>query len=1169
MAVPASKRRKLSHSPSEQGSSDGDEPSLRELNQDGEEQDMTFEDESVEDDYPSEEMDGDEDEDVDEDTDETDKQPADRKSAKASSKKQQQQQQQQQQAAKKNNPKRAGMLEASAAAYTGGTFKSNMFKLQVDEMLAQIRPRHGKRETSAEEALHKLKKAIELIPAREAQSVHDAERELIKKSKVATPFPDPRPALDVKYKLAYAKPANINVVGSFPLKLSSRTDASLAIDMLVTIPASLLQEKDYVNHRYLYKRAYYLACIAAGLKSAKDLTLKFANFHDNPLHPILVVSAKEQKSENKWQINIIPSIPDNVFSKDKLLPSKNCVRPAKADDDDNTSASLPATPFYNASIQADSQLTAYLKLLHHASTTCDAFKDACLLGRVWLRQRSLTSHTAKGGFGNFEWAALMAVLLQTGGGNGMPLLSSGYSSYQLFKATLQYLAAKDLVRSPAVLQAGTVTLAAHDAQPVFFDGARGINILYKMTASSYQHLRGEARTTLQMLSDPFADTFEPTFILRADNLVQRHDVTVKLPLSALATSDAEDRDMLLRYQSIFNVLTRGLGDRATSVQIVLPQQDSWQVGSARPSLSRKGELVVNVSLNPANVSRTVDHGPAAENKKEAAEFRKFWGEKAELRRFRDGAILESLVWSTKEGGLPIIQQIITWLLWRHFGKPVAERASFFGDDFAKLVKHSNGIASFQPLMEAFKTLESDLRGMEDLPLTIRSLMPADPQLRYSSTTSPMDGDKLMKTPANVVVQFEGSGRWPDDLVAIQRTKMAFLLQIASLYGKLDAGVVARVGLENSDLEYQNQGFLDIIYPSTNASFRLRIQHDRESTLLDRILKDKSAAPSTREAASQALSSYKRIYLRSPAHTAAVQKLCTRHQALSPTIRVLKKWFASHLLSNHFADELIELFAINTFTRPYPFQPPSSVRTAVARTLAFLSRWDWRADPLIVDINADLNADAVAATTTRFEAWRKLDPSMNRVCLFVASSVDAEGTTWTDGVPAKVVAARLTALAKAATGVIESQSLALDVESLFVSATAEYDFVIHLANLDKKPSKKSRKSSEFKNLVVAAADENMDPETVGFAPQDLFFEEVERTYGQAVVLFKGAAEHTIAGLWTPYTAPRGWKVNLAYSTVPVKSGDGDEVLAVINKEGVLKEISRLGGDLVKRIDVNRA
>lgn len=1156
MAVPATKRRKLSHSPSEDGSQD-DGASFASSNDGVEELDDMDDVDDVDDMEELEETAQDGHEDDNDMASQDESSHGKPKSAKKPT--------------KTDKPKpvaRASTLEASAAAYTGGTFKSNMFKLQVDEMLAQIRPRHGKKAATAEDALHTLKKTIDQVPAREAQSVQDAERELIKKSKVAIPFPDPRPAHDALYKLAYAKPANINVVGSYPLKLSTRTDDTLAIDMLVTMPASLFQDKDYLNHRYFYKRAFYLACIAAALKKS-DFALTFSSFHDNPLHPILVVRHKEQKSENNWQINIIPGIQDATFARDKLLPVKNCVRPAKPDDSPNpppSSPSLPPTPFYNSSIQADSQTTSYLRLLHTASTTCDAYKDACLLGRVWLRQRAFTSDVTRAGFGNFEWAAMMAVLLTTGAGSGMPLLSSGYSSYQLFKATLQYLATKDFCKHPAIFQAEPFTMPADNPQPVFFDGARNMNILYKMTSSSYYHLKTEARATLHMLADNLADTFESTFILRSSHVLPRYDLTVKLPVAALATSQLDDRHLAQRYTSLHAVLSRGLDDRATEVVIESPAHESWDVGSARPSTSRRGDVLVKLVLNASNVNRAVDHGPSAENKKEAASFRKFWGEKAELRRFRDGSIMESLVWSTKEGGMPIIQQIITWLLYRHFGQPAAQQAVFHGDTFAKLIKHSSGISAFQPLMEAFKTLETDIRAMEDLPLTIRSIMPADAQLRYSSVSLPLADSKRMQAPAELVLQFEGSGRWPDDLVAIQRTKIAFLLHIGQLFASVNDAITARVGLENADVDIQNQGFLDITYPS-GASFRLRIHHDREQTLLSRTLSDKTVSPSTKESAALALAAYKRLYLRSPAHTQAVQKLCTRFPALSPTIRLVKKWFQSHLLSNHFADELIETFVLNTFLRPWPYTVPSSPQTGLLRTLSFLARWDWRQEPLIVDTNAELKAQDVQAISTRFEAWRKVDPSMNRVCLFVASSVDSEGTTWTDGTPAKVVAGRMTALAKAATNVVETQGLDLDAETLFISATEEYDFAIHLnpafsaAGKQKKKSKGGKAAgAEFKNLVLQ---DELNPDLVGFSAIDLFHHELEQTYGQALVLFKG--DDVIAGLWTPYTAPRAWKVNLAYSTIPIEK---EEIVAEVNKEGILKEIARLGGDMVKKVEVNR-
>jgi U3 small nucleolar RNA-associated protein 22 len=1141
MAVPSSKRRKLSHSPSPV---EDDDVSIAS----GSPVDNVDDDDMSQDDMDDANLGVD---DLDEEDDE-----------------ESEEEEEVQEKTKKNKPKpksnksQASSLEASSAAYTGGTFKSNMFKLQVDQMLSNLRPRQGKREATAADALHKIKKQIDTIPNRDALPLLQAERDMIKKSKVAIPFPEPRPAHDAQYKLAYEKPQNVNVVGSFPLKLSLRDrQAPLSIDMLVTMPKSLFQEKDYLNHRYFYKRAFYLACIAAGLQSSlKAFTFQFINFRNNPLHPVLLVQPKESSSENNWRINIIPGLPEGTFADNKLLPSKNCVRPAQSADQEQTS-DLPATPFYNAAIQADSHITSYLKLLHASSTACEGYTDACMLGRVWLRQRGLASETNKGGFGNFEWAATMANLLKTGAGSGKPVLSSGYSSYQLFKATLQYIAVKDLAKEPALLDAAGLALTSEDGQPILYDGPRGQNILYKMTSWSYQHLRAEARTTLKMLGDNLFDQFDSAFILRSDNILKRHDLAVRVPCSAFTSDTSEDRQITQRYAKIHTVFSQGLGDRATQVVIQSPDHESWALGSARPNMERKGELLVAVSLDSANAARAVDHGPAAEQKKEAAAFRKFWGEKAELRRFRDGSILESLVWATNSG-MSIIQQILTFLLYRHFGQGAAASAAFSGDECAKLIKQSHGLSAFQPLMEAFKTLESDIRGMDDLPLTIRSILAADSQLRYASVEPPMSSQQQMKHPADVVLQFEGSGRWPDDLVAIQRTKIAFLLKIGELFESTQGGVTSRVGLENEGEDILNQAFLDIIYP-TGFSFRVRIHHDREQTLVERILKSQSAAPSEKESAAIALSTYKRVFIKSPAHTQALQKLCTRYPVLSPTVRLLKKWFSEHLLSNHFSEEVVELFATHTFTRPWPYNTPSSTQTAFFRTLSFLSRFDWRADPLIVDLGGDLNADNVAAATTRFEAWRKLDPALNRVVLFVASSDDLEGTTWTDGTPAKVVCGRMTALAKAATAEIENKSLSLDIETLFASPLGDYDFVIHL-NPSYTTTKSKAASGKYKNLAIA---EETNAELVDYAPTDAFFHELQNIYGQSLALFYGGAgSTTIAGLWSPVTAARAWKVNLSYSTVPVKKGE--EIIAEINKTAILAEMARLGGELVKKVEANR-
>ncbi|KAF2481887.1 Nrap protein [Neohortaea acidophila] len=1071
-------------------------------------------------------------------------------------------------------PSQSGASENSA--YNSGTFKSNTFKIQVDELLAQIRPRHGARESAAENALHRLKGIIEAIPAGAPLSVDDAERGLLMSSKVVIPFMEPRPPKDAKYKLEYSKPSSINVVGSYALKTASRVEAVAAIDMLVTMPTALFQDKDFLNYRYFYKRAYYLAVIAAALQSAceTEYSTRFKYHHDNPFKPIIVVapnahksSSKGKTSSSKWEINILLSTSADVFPPEKLLPDRNCVRNAV---DNSSEGGAIATPFYNSSIRSDMLVSSYLKLSHSAAKDCAAFVDACILGNTWLRQRGLGSDIQAGGFGLFEFSAFMALLL-SGEGNLRPILGSGYSSYQLLKATLQLLATRDFSKEPLIIgsTSGNVKATGRGA-PIVWDGQRQHNLLFKMTPWAYRLLRLEARTTLSMLSDQNFDGFEAAFIMRKDLDLYRYDYVVALSKGLLGPDNASPGQApLQKYRQLYEVLERALGDRVNLISITAHRSKAWRVDYADPTQRSEGEIRVGFVINPATVHRTVDHGPPAEKKAEAAQFREFWGEKAELRRFKDGSILESLVWSAKESGQSVFEQIVRYAISKHLGERVEKDVQIAGESFARLLSGTASDTNSQGSLEAFRQFETDLRGLDGLPLSIREIVPADAQLRSTSLTSIRN--QRQQIPADVVLQFEGSARWPDDLVAIQRTKIAFLLTIHSQLAGSSETATARVGLENGEHDVLNQAFLDVTYDS-GASFRLRIHHDREQTLLERRLKDKALDPRTKEVAALGLAKYRRDYVKLPAFTQAIARLCSRYPALSGTIRLLKKWFASHLLDNHVADPVIEMLAARTFVQPWPWQAPSSVQTGFLRTLHWISRWDWRNEPLIVDLSGsgDLKQPEVQSIQTKFEAWRKLDPALNRVVLFCASSVDQDGTAWTDGRPQKVVAARLTALARAACAEVVDKGLDLQPASLFASPLADFDFVIHLNSdfmLNAKSSRKSNGSSAFKNLEL---DVDTDASRVGYQPLRDFTSEVEALFGAAVLFFSGGEERAVlAGLWQPQTADRAWKLNLGYSTIPRIGSEGEEdVRAEINREGILAEIARIGGDLVKAIEVNR-
>lgn len=606
-------------------------------------------------------------------------------------------------------------------------------------------------------------------------------------------------------------------------------------------------------------------------------------------------------------------------------------------------------------------------------------------------------------------------------------------------------------------------------------------------------------------------------------------------------------------------MARGLGDRVSLIYPWSKAHSSSSVDSSTPHKGQPSAISIGLSLRPEHAFRAIDRGPSTEDKPKAAAFRQFWGEKAELRRFGDGSILETLVWD-QSAESNVIEQIISYVLRRHIGPDVVEGLKIVQRVFDSFVSDPIPPPAAPPMLDAFDTLQREIRALEGLPLQIRQITAASSELRYASlacspSTALSQRPKHLP-PADVCVQFEGSTRWPNDVAAVQRTKIAFLLKMTELLESNTDGLTARVGLENEKQRLLNNAFLDVIYPS-GAAFRIRIHHERELNMLESLLKDKTTEAGKREDIAFAVATYKRTFMQAPAHTQAVRSLCTRHPLLSPSMRLMKRWRDSHLLSGHIPDEFIELLVIRTFITPYPYQAPGSLMTAFLRTLAFLSKWDWHNDPLIVDFGGSITTKDIDAIRLRFEGWRKIDPAMNRVAMFAASDIDREGITWTEHNPSKVVAARFTALAKAAYTLVKDQGLDLQAEALFMPSLAEYDFVFHLnAKFTRGNQGLEKKKTAYKNLQL---EDRGDTSLVGYDPIELYLDELRSLYGSTVLFFHETGGSVIAGLWNPQAGSRSWKVNIAYSTVPTIE-DGEEKVS-INKDSTLNDIARLGGDLI--------
>jgi len=122
---------------------------------------------------------------------------------------------------------------------------------------------------------------------------------------IRVPFPPPRPPKDGLYKFKFEKPSAIKLVGAYGLKAAAKSSSGLIIDVAVMMPDVTLaglqweadlqntfQEKDYLDYRYFYKRACYLSCLAAGIKSSNlPISMAFEHLHGDERKPVLILSS--------------------------------------------------------------------------------------------------------------------------------------------------------------------------------------------------------------------------------------------------------------------------------------------------------------------------------------------------------------------------------------------------------------------------------------------------------------------------------------------------------------------------------------------------------------------------------------------------------------------------------------------------------------------------------------------------------------------------------------------------------------------------------------------------------------------------------------------------------------------------------------------------------------
>lgn len=1108
----------------------------------------------------------------------------------------------------KKQKKALSAQEVQVARETAELFKSNIFKLQIDELVKEVKLKDS-HVTKIEKVLHRLHDFINKIPPIENLTLQQAENHFNSK-KLVIPFPDPKPT-KVNYTFSYLAPEDVSLVGSFGLKTGISQADGMSIDIALTMPSELFQPKDYLNYRALYKRAFYLAYVADNLiplskKNNLPIKITYQFLNDDILCPVLKLESIKTDNQDdlsfhktKFTINIIAGFPFGVFDAKKLLPDKNCIR-VQAESKD-----LPPTPIYNSSILSLTSYDYYLKFLYTSRKSTEAFKDACILGRLWLQQRNMGSAVNKGGFGHFEFAILMSALLNGGGVNGNKILLHGFSSYQLFKGTIKYLATMDLSTGYLSFssQIGEDVTSKYNPEagfnvPTIFDKNVKLNILWKMTKSSYQTLQVQAMDTLHLLNDVVKDRFDPILLQKTSFDQMKYDVVLNLSIpddlydafGALEKISFISFDNFLKHK-LYLILKNALGERISDLHIRNEKfSNIFPINKRKPS-NINNNYIIGLQLNPDECEKLVSKGPNNDDEALGVKFRSFWGSKASLRRFKDGTIQHCVVWTAKANE-PIVLSIIKYSLDLHLHSDISQHLVFEASGFNNrlptplLPSASNqlitSLSSFTNLKNSFEGLSKILSNL-DLPLNIKALLPASTSFRYSSLLQPVPF--ALANPDfwnDVVLQFETSTRWPDEISALENTKTAFLLKILEILNQ-ETAYKSFITRDDSILFNESISLLNILTPE-GYGFRIRVLTERDEVLYLRAVNN---ADKQKALLQDVYLEFNLKYLGVVKHTRTVSTLAHHFPFYSPTVRLFKQWLDSQLLMHHFTDELIELIALKPFVDPAPYSVPHSVGNGFLQILNFLSTWNWKEDSLILDLAKSSN-DVEEELTIRlsdrlsiqahqvieqnFEKIRKTDPSGIRTQLFIGSKDDPSGILWSNNLTLPI-ASRLTGLARVAILLLKTEGFSdSNIDMLFTPALKDYDFVVKVKTNNLTTSSGILPSNTFKNLVGTETS-FPDDVTTKYDLVQAYVDDLNRKFGNVILFstrkFTGLNEdgsNVISGIFVPNSiSKKKFRANLGINVKPVEDQKED---VIVNKDAIFNQITLLGGDLVQSIKIKK-
>lgn len=1061
-------------------------------------------------------------------------------------------------------------------------FHCSLLKMQMEELLKEV-ALSERRKKQMDSFIQQITDLLKSVP--ETPVVELSDLSWLSESGIDVPFV--LVSEESKGKFHMEPPESVDLIGSYPLGTCIKPRVS--VDLAVTIPASILHPMDSINQRYSRKRALYLAGLAQHLSTSPLVgPLHYSCLQGNRLRPLLLVTPSGKDSNSiVLRIHAIP--PPDFLKPSRFHPQKNNIRTAwYTGQDAAQGSSEPPTPQYNSTVVGDHLPRSHLQFLSVHCDQCPAFRDGVALLKVWLRQRELDQ--GAGCFGGFLASMLLSYLLST------HKVGKSMNAYQLLRNALHFIASTDLTENGITLEKNPDSKAPSlpefqtAFQVVFVDPSGHLNMCADMTACTYKRIQHEASLSLQFWDDPTLDGFQallmtPKPMLRTyDNVYQLNDL-VKMQaackkLSLLSSlMDHSGNYVLAVLPFILSLLQRGLSDRIHLLAYSLPQDPEWSVYGEPPMHKDQPPVSIGLLLNPERALSVLERGPAADSP-EAAEFRQLWGSRSELRRFQDGAITEAVLWSGSSTcqRRHVLLKIITHLLELHADIPKSCVRYVGGqmDDVIKVKEGRTGEEESLKVVQCFDDLSRKLWKLEGLPLSITSVQGAHPALRYTQVFPPVpvklaysyfDREKTCRalvpqkdkpcpyyiTPIKVICHMEGSGKWPSDRLAIRHIKAAFHIRLGELL-KQEHGYTCRP--LPTHLDVWKDGLV----------FRIQVAYHREPQVLRESVTAEGMLIQRDNAEAQALEleTQHKPFLTSTLHGLQQQQPC-----FSAVCRLAKRWLAAQFFSGDIIEEAADLLVASLFLQPAPFTPPSSPQVGLLRFLHLLSTFDWKNNPLVVNLNDKLIASDYTEIKNHFLASRESLPVM-----FIATPNDKNVSIWTKEGPSVQMLQRVVLVAAESLRVLEAQLInpnqKQDIRVVFRPPLEAYDVLIDL-----RPKQVPMLSRAVDPPNTTCHPGTLDGDAVSsggafpvvdFDPVKLYLSELRDAYGDLALFFNDPYGGTvIAVLWKPKAfQPQPFKTSLMKARrVDVTE---DVAITVPNIEAIVQDFRIIGEGLVHKVEL---